>query len=62
MKVQSSQLIKMVEGQHKVEARVVPLRPIKAHSHAQFVMDGPFAETKESCSYVRILSARTNLR
>jgi hypothetical protein len=59
MKVQSFRIFETLdEALHNTPARVVPMFRSKRRSHRSLIIDGPFAETKESCSHVAILAHR----
>ena len=59
MKVQSFRRFETLEGElSKAEAQVIPLFASKRRGRESLIIDGPFAETKESCSHVAILARR----
>jgi hypothetical protein len=59
VKVQSFQVFEMLdEVEHEAGSRVVPMFARRSRAREPLVIDGPFAETKESCSHVALLAKR----
>jgi hypothetical protein len=59
VKVQSFQVFEMLdECEYEAGSRLVPMFARRSRAREPLVIDGPFAETKESCSYVALLAQR----
>ena len=57
MKVQLMQLSKVIDaGPKERGGQVIQFTRMRRTAQAPFVTDGPFTESKESCSHVAILS------
>jgi len=60
MKVQSSRLLEaLASDPHRSGAQLVPFIRSKRVPQEMLVIDGPFTESKESCSHVALLARRT---